>query len=1154
MEIPQKKTKFVPMRNSFFLLYVSGIFILLAFIASGIWFSRQVNGLSEAVNLAGSERMRTYKIVFLITRAYNETTPAREETLGQVKMEMDRFEEILNALKDGSRKYSIKDVTDEAADARLKNLILEWEQVFKPRLNAILISSPENRKRLLSEYDNKIHAFVEDEDKINGLVALLVKKMNHAERLFMGLRYILTAVGVILIGSNLLYLRRRVLRPINILMRDTEEVTKGNYAVRSEVSTPNELMLLAERFNSMTNAISTSFRTMEETIRKRTEELSVNNARMQSFYDSAPDAILSIKAEDRSILLFSKGAEKMFGYTAEEVIGKNVNMLMPEPYHSNHEQYVKNYLETGVKKIIGSIRVVKGRKKDGTIFDIDLSVSESATSGGRVFNGIIRDISARVAAEGTLVEKNRELELISKYEHTYAKIIELFSSVYDEKAILEGALSALAEEQHYPVSAIYLYDEWSGNLHCAASHGATETLKTDFKLGEGIIGQAATEHKIYFLSGSDSDVDINIETGIVSVKPAMIMVNSVIYQEKIVGVLVLASTKTLADVDGNFINRLSGQIGIALNSLRQYSNLKELSSELKIKGDEITEKNIQLEETNRLKSEFLANMSHELRTPMNAIIGFSEVLKDGLLGQLAEDQKSYVTDIFNSGQHLLSLINDILDLSKIEAGKMILDLEPVDVPSTLENSLSMVKEKAMAHNIRLALDVDAGIGIVQVDARKFKQIIYNLLSNAVKFTPDGGSVSVRARLTRDEGRGTTDEGGRTKDDTRMTKDEKGASIVPASEASGRPSSIEISVTDTGIGIKKEDIGKLFRPFVQIDGSMTRKYEGTGLGLVMVKKLAELHGGSVGVTSEPGKGSVFTVRLPYKAYVEEKGRAEQKTEQKRVTKEQVNESEEKSYMAAEAASSVNETPLVLVVEDNPKESGLLRLYLEDAGYRVMEAANGKMALDAMLGSKPDLITLDLMMPEMDGFTFLDEKSKHAAYAGIPVVIVSGIAGDLTGVVLSANAFLKKPVRRDELLSIVTSLVPKPGKGGKFKILIIDDDPKAITILSTYLTRDRYSLVKAYGGQEGLEAAAANRPDLIVLDLMMPEMNGFEVLDRLRSNEETRGTPVVVLTAKILTSDERKMLSSKVQMIVEKGRFHKDVFLREVRSLISKKQEG
>jgi CheY-like chemotaxis protein len=259
------------------------------------------------------------------------------------------------------------------------------------------------------------------------------------------------------------------------------------------------------------------------------------------------------------------------------------------------------------------------------------------------------------------------------------------------------------------------------------------------------------------------------------------------------------------------------------------------------------------------------------------------------------------------------------------------------------------------------------------------------------------------------------------------------------------------------------------------------------------------------------------------------------------------------MASET-SSVNETPLVLVVEDNPKESGLLRLYLEDAGYRVMEAANGKMALEAMFRSKPDMITLDLMMPEMDGFTFLDEKSKHAAYAGIPVVIVSGIAGDLTGAVIGANAFLKKPVRRDELLSIVTGLVPKPGKGGKIKILLIDDDPKAITILSTYFADDRYSLVKAYGGLEGLEAAAANRPDLIVLDLIMPEMNGFEVLDRLGSNEATRGIPVAVLTAKILTNDERKMLSSKVRMIVEKGRFHKDVFMREVRSLISKKQGG
>jgi PAS domain S-box-containing protein len=256
----------------------------------------------------------------------------------------------------------------------------------------------------------------------------------------------------------------------------------------------------------------------------------------------------------------------------------------------------------------------------------------------------------------------------------------------------------------------------------------------------------------------------------------------------------------------------------------------QLSAQLKLKGDEITVKNAMLEHTNQLKSEFLANMSHELRTPLNAIIGFSEVMKDGLLGEMPEDQQSYMTDIFNSGQHLLSLINDILDLSKIEAGKMTLDLEPVSLLHALENALLIVKEKALGHRIKLSIEMSDDLEVVCVDPRKFKQILYNLLSNAVKFTHDGGSVTVRARLTHP------------------------SSLTP------HPC-LEISVTDTGIGISSEGIKQLFRAFEQLDGSASRKFEGTGLGLVMVKRLVELHGGTVTVTSEPDKGSCFTVVIP-----------------------------------------------------------------------------------------------------------------------------------------------------------------------------------------------------------------------------------------------------------------------------------------------------
>lgn len=1104
--IPGKK-KFFPMRNTFFFLYISVIFILLAFIANGTWFSHEVMGLTNTINLAGSERMRVFQIAFLLSKAANQASPAREETLGHVKTEMDRFEEILNALQNGSNKYNTVKHKNKAIKASLKELTLKWEEELKPSISAILISSQENRNRFIALYDKDIHGFVEKD--INELVLLLVKHMEEAELTFIYLRYVLTVGAIFLIGLNLLYLRRHVLKPISVLTRDTEEVEKGNYDVFAEVSTSNEFMLLAERFNYMTGAIAVSFRTMEETIQKKTSELTVSNTRMQAFFDTAPDAIISVSAEGMSMVFFSKGAEEIFGYRADEALGKNFYMLLPQPQHSNQEKHVRNYRETDIKKMSGLMTHGKAIRKTGEVFDMEISVNEAVTPEGSFFNVIIRDISEKLKAEkeaarinkqirllmestgegiygidmegictfinkagasivgyapeeligrqmhqlihhsrqdssyyppkecpillafksgrsanidnevlwrrdktplsveytahpiieegaitgavvtfrdiserikareemrklsgaveqseesivitdlkgtieyvnpaferisgyssaealgknprvlksgkhpkelykgmwetlvngdvwrGELInkkkngefyyeqvtispvknengatthfvamksditkrkmaeaeieKKNLELELIARYEHTYAKIMEVFSSAFDEKFILESTLSLLAEYQQYPISAIYLYNKESGGLHCAASYGATEALKKEFKSGEGTIGKAAAMNKGYVLSGSEANLDLKIETGLLSVKPAAIIVEPISYQEKITGVLVLASTKNLAEADTNFISRLSDQIGVALNSIKQYNDLQELSAELQIKGYEISKQNVLLEQSNKMKSEFLANMSHELRTPMNAIIGFSEILKDGLIGELDKDQKSYITDIYNSGQHLLSLINDILDLSKIEAGKMTLELTPVNLPLALQDSLSIVKEMSMTHKIRMDLSVAEGLGNVMLDARKFKQIMYNLLSNAVKFTPDKGSVSISA----------------IKSARSLDLAENNQAPVP--DTAPQPPSpnryfIEISVTDTGIGMKKEDIdSKLFRAFEQIDGSTTRRYEGTGLGLVMVKRLVELHGGTVEAASELGKGSVFTVSLPYRLPEEE----------------------------------------------------------------------------------------------------------------------------------------------------------------------------------------------------------------------------------------------------------------------------------------------
>lgn len=745
--------------------------------------------------------------------------------------------------------------------------------------------------------------------------------------------------------------------------------------------------------------------------------------------------------------------------------------------------------------------------------------------------------------------KKRELEINAGYDQTYGDVMAIFSSSYNQEEILRDVLSLLAHKHSFQASAVYLYDEWNGTLNSVASHGIPDVVKNEYALGEGLVGQAAQEGKEIIAEYMDEKMPLTIETGVVSIKPAAIVVSPIVYKEKVQCVLVLASTEKLTERARLFIDRLSSQLGVALNNLNQYSSLKELSEQLKARGEEISLTNKQLERANRMKSEFLANMSHELRTPLNAIIGFSEILKDGIVGDLSSEQTDYVSNIFTSGQHLLSLINDILDLSKIEAGRMTLELESVSVPDILKNGVSMVKENAIQRNLKLELKIDDDVGVVDLDARKFRQIVYNLLSNAVKFTPDGGCVSINTKKIR----------------------------IDAAEF------LEITVADTGIGIAEEDMEKIFSPFEQIDSSLSRKYEGTGLGLAMVKRLVELYGGTICVTSEVDKGSRFEVRLPCKVPDEdaetlhgnrydivkknEFNTTDLIHEVKRtisvsgVKKETGNSGEIRQRTEAGIREKAGDTrgmvrepceqkdrPLILVVEDSTGDVELLRLYLEDAGYRVMLATNGHEALDLMSQGLPDLITLDLKMPEMDGLTFLREKAQRPECADIPVIIVSGNADGKKGLSLDTNAFLEKPIRRRELLDVVSSLVLKSDENKRHTVLLIDDDPKAIKIMSTYFNKERYDVLRTYGGREGVEAAITNIPDLIIVDLMMPEMDGFEVIHLLRKNEVSRKIPIVVLTAKNLTMREREDLARNVNVISQKAEFSRKGFLMQVDNLL------
>jgi signal transduction histidine kinase/DNA-binding response OmpR family regulator len=522
------------------------------------------------------------------------------------------------------------------------------------------------------------------------------------------------------------------------------------------------------------------------------------------------------------------------------------------------------------------------------------------------------------------------------------------------------------------------------------------------------------------------------------------------------------------------------------------------------------------EQATRAKSEFLANMSHELRTPLNAIIGFSEVLKDGLLGGMTAEQTEYVTDIFGSGQHLLSLINDILDLSKIEAGKMALDLEALDVDTMLGNSLSIIKEKSAAHGIQLQLDEPEPLGTALLDGRKTKQIVYNLLSNSVKFTPEGGSVRLRARkVTRSHIENWT-----APEATRLRMP------LPPGDFT---EFLELVAEDTGIGIAPADAPRLFRAFSQVDSSLSRATEGTGLGLALVLKLAQLHGGTVALASTPGQGSRFTVWLPWR----------------------------QARAARADAAATAESPtlpragrrLALVIEDNDRAAELVRLQLEPEGFDIVRAASAKDGLDLLAKQRPAVIILDIILPDMDGWALLAQiKQQGAPSAGVPVVIASIVADQHKGFSLGASAVLQKPVSREDLVATLDGLgLVRANRS--IKVLVVDDDPKAVELLAAYLAEPGYTVLRAYGGSEGIAVARRERPDLLVLDLMMPEVNGFDVVEALRSGAETAAIPIVVVTAKTLTAEDRAVLNGYVASILEKASFSHGRFAEEVQRALA-----
>ncbi len=789
------------------------------------------------------------------------------------------------------------------------------------------------------------------------------------------------------------------------------------------------------------------------TARKRAEEALLKAGALQSaIFNSANFS--SIATDEKGVIqIFNVGAERMLGYTAAEVMNKITPADISDP-----------------QEVVARAKAL------------------SAELGTRIAPGF----EALVFKASRGIEDIYELTYIRKDDSRFPAIV---------------SVTALRDEQGEIIGYLLI--------------GTDNTARKQIEAERLLLDQRVRDQQFYTRSLIESNIDALITTdprGIITDVNKQMEALTGCTRDELIGApfkgyftdpdraeagikLVLGEGK-VTDYELTARARDGKETVVSYNASTFHDRDRKLQGVFAAARDVTERKRYEesLQQANRAKSAFLANMSHELRTPLNAIMGYSEMLQEEAIERKMDVFGADLEKINGAGRHLLALINDILDLSKIEAGKMELFLESFDVAKLIDEVASTVHPLVEKNANTLHIERAPNLGTMRADQIKVRQGLFNLLSNAAKFTHDG-------RITLDVERALVDD----------------------------VEWIVFRVADTGIGLNAEQMAKLFQDFTQADASTTRKFGGTGLGLALTRRFCQIMGGDVTVESAPGEGSTFTIRLP--AVVQE---VKSEPEIDELIEVPDNDETDKTEALSPAESCV------LVIDDDPVQRDLMQRFLSKEGFAVRTAAGGDAGLRLARQLRPLAITLDVMMPDMDGWSVLSALKADAALRDIPVIMVTMLDDPERGFTLGAADYATKPVDRQRLSQILKKYTcanpPCP-------VLMVEDDPATRTITRSILEKEGWKVSEAENGREALACMEQERPSLILLDLMMPEMDGFEFADRVRQRPEWRFIPIVVMTAKDLSAKERGRLSGSVETILHKAGDSREALLKQVRDLVS-----